>query len=234
MNKKIILVLIGMALFTGCWKKTPLPTIDSNTTKEQNTSVVIEEQNISIIPLEENISIVPIPIPVPVPPVIMEEEEKDVFTWKQNDEVFMEGVASKIVVVKSKRVAVLFDADDNMLSRHRISLGEHPIGAKRKKGDKKTPEGVYRILDIRRDPKYYKEILISYPNREDIEASRALGVNPGGGITFHAQVPWNWDGHGDDYTLSHDWTIGCMAMTNKGMDNVWSSVNKDTIVEIRE
>ena len=160
--------------------------------------------------------------------------EDDTFSYQQNDEIFKKGIASKIVVLKSKRIALLFDADENMLSRHRISLGEHPVGPKRKAGDKKTPEGVYHIVDIRRDPKYYKEILISYPNREDIEASRALGVNPGGGITFHGQVPWNWDGHGDDYTLSHDWTNGCIAMTNKGIDNVVSSINKDTIVEIRE
>jgi len=34
-------------------------------------------------------------------------------------------------------------------------------------------------------------------------------------------------------TLSHDWTNGCMVMTNRGMDMVWSFVNKDTVVEIR-
>jgi len=208
MNKKIVLLLIGIAVFIGCGKKVKVPPKeDINKTVEQNITIMEE-------------------------PIV--EPELDIFDWQQNDEVFSEGIANKIVVVKSKRVAVLFDEDGNMLSRHRISLGEHPVGAKREAGDKKTPEGVYHIVDIRRDPKYYKEILISYPNREDIEASKALGVNPGGGITFHSQVPWNWDGHGDDYTLSHDWTIGCMAMTNKGMDNVWDSVNTDTIVEIRE
>jgi len=209
MRKQLILILIFLIAFVGCRKKVKFPPKkeDINKTVEQNISIIID---------------------------IEEEPKLDIFDCQQNDEVFQEGIASKIVVVKSKRVAVLFDEDGNMLSRHRISLGEHPIGPKREEGDKKTPEGVYHIVDIRSDPKYYKEILISYPNREDIEASRALGVKPGGGITFHAQVPWNWDGHGDDYTLSHDWTIGCMAMTNKGIDNVCSSVNKDTIVEIRE
>ena len=209
MRKQLILILIFLIAFVGCRKKVKVPPKkeDINKTVEQNISIIID---------------------------IEEEPKLDIFDCQQNDEVFQEGIASKIVVVKSKRVAVLFDEDGNMLSRHRISLGEHPIGPKREEGDKKTPEGVYHIVDIRSDPKYYKEILISYPNREDIEASRALGVNPGGGITFHAQVPWNWDGHGDDYTLSHDWTIGCMALTNKGMDNVWESVTKDTIVEIRE
>ncbi len=206
-KKEILLLVIGITIFIGCEKKPSSPTspTDINITEEKNSSLTTA--------------------------VV---EDNDIFDWQQNDEFFQEGIASKIVVVKSKRVAVLFDEDGNMLSRHRVSLGENPIGPKRESGDKKTPEGVYHIVDIRSDPKYYKEILISYPNREDIEASRALGVNPGGGITFHGQVPWNWDGHGDDYTLSHDWTIGCMALTNKGMDTLCSSVNKDTIVEIRE
>ena len=202
MNKKTVLLLSGIALFTGCWQKVKVPPVDVNQT------------------IEENITII--------------EPELGIFDWRQNDEVIKKGVATKMVVVKSKRVLVLFDAEGNVLNRHRISLGEHPIGAKRKAGDKKTPEGVYHIVDIRRDPKYYKEILISYPNKEDREASKALGVNPGGGITFHAQVPWNWGGVGDEHTLSNDWTNGCMAMTNKGMDTVWESITKDTIVEIRE
>lgn len=156
------------------------------------------------------------------------------FDWQQNDEILQEGRAAKIVVVKSKRVLVLFDENGEVLSRHRISLGKNPVGTKLKEGDYKTPEGIYSIVDIRTDPKYYKEILISYPNEEDRRRSRELGFNPGGGITFHAQVPWNWDGHGDDYTLEHDWTIGCIAMTNRGMDDVWSRVDKNTVVEIRE
>jgi len=160
--------------------------------------------------------------------------ELGVFDWQQNDELIQEGVASKLIVVKSKRVLVLFNAEGDVLSRHRISLGDNPVGTKLKQGDKKTPEGTYSIVDMRSDPKYYKEILISYPNAEDRKRSRGLGFNPGSGITFHAQVPWNWGGSGDEHTLSNDWTNGCMAMTNKGMDTVWGMVNKSTVIEIRE
>jgi len=204
MKKQLVIGLIGIFLLAGCNQKIkPKPQVTEN--NETNNSNLGE-------------LIVP---------------EDSVFTWQQNDEVIKEGIATKMVVVKSKRVLVLFDAEGDVLSRHRISLGEHPVGTKLEQGDKKTPEGTYSIVDIRTDPKYYKEILISYPNAEDRRRSKELGLNPGGGITFHAQVPWNWDGRGDDHTLAHDWTIGCMAMTNKGMDNVWRSVNKDTVVEIR-
>lgn len=53
-------------------------------------------------------------------------------------------------------------------------------------------------------------------------------------VSQYAQVPMFWDGKGDDYTLSNDWTNGCMAMTNKGMDTIWSMVDLGTTIEIKE
>ena len=190
------------------------------------------------IPKDSNKTLIPAPVvSVEAPPISLGEEilpEIGVYDSQQNDELIVQGMATKIVVVKSKRVMVLFNAEGDVLSRHRISLGDNPVGTKLKQGDKKTPEGTYSIVDMRSDLKYYKEILISYPNEDDKSRSRELGLNPGGGITFHAQVPWNWNGSGDDYTLSNDWTSGCMAMTNHGMDTVWSMIDKNTVVEIRE
>lgn len=202
MKKYLIVVSLGLVLFTGCGKKV-----------EPKKEVVVE------------------PLPVPVVEEVV--PEKSVFDWQQNDEIIKKGKATKMVVVKSKRVLVLFNDKGEVLSRHRLSLGT-PVGTKLKQGDNKTPEGIYSIRDIRPDKKYYHEILISYPNEEDIKRSKALGFNPGGGITFHGQVPWNWNGSGDDYTLSHDWTEGCMALTNHGMDTVLSMVDENTVVEIRK
>ena len=160
--------------------------------------------------------------------------EKGDFDWQQNDEVIQDGIVDRVIVVKSKRVLVLFNKEGDVLSRHRISLGEHPEGTKLQQGDKKTPEGIYTVIDKRSDPKYYKEMLISYPNEEDKQRAKEMGVNPGSGITIHAQVPWNWGGSGNDHTLAHDWTNGCMAMTNEGMDNVWEMIPVGTVIEIRE
>ena len=146
--------------------------------------------------------------------------EYDPYDWHQNDELFEKKPAEKVLVIKSKRLLVLLDKDENILSKHRISLGKNPIGPKTQQGDKKTPEGIYKIIDKRKDKKYYKELLINYPNQKDIKRAKKLGVNPGGGITIHAQVPRFWDGKGDNYTLSHDWTEGCIAITNKGISRI--------------
>lgn len=202
--KNYLFAMAILILFTACNQKIKAPTIEENNTTENNVSLG------EVIP------------------------EASVFDWQQNDELLKTGVATKMIVLKSKRVVVLFNAEGDVLSRHRISLGDNPVGTKLKQGDKKTPEGTYSIVDIRGDKKYYKEILISYPNAEDRQRSKDLGFNPGSGITFHAQVPWNWNGSGDDHTLANDWTEGCMAMTNHGMDTVLGMIDKNTIVEIRE
>ena len=217
--KSYLLAIFMLLFLTGCYQqKIKVPVmVENNVTVENNMTI---ETNIIV---ENNISSVE---EVIVP-------ELGVFDWQQNDELIQRGKALKMVVVKSKRVVVLFNEEGDVLSRHRISLGS-PIGTKLKQGDKKTPEGTYSIRDIRGDKKYYKEILISYPNAEDRQRSRDLGFNPGSGITFHAQVPWNWNGSGDDYTLANDWTEGCMALTNHGMDTVLSMIDKNTVVEIRK
>jgi murein L,D-transpeptidase YafK len=202
--KRYLLLGLGLLLLVGCGKKV-------EPKKEPvEVEVLVEEEMEEVVP------------------------EVTVFDWQQNDELLKLGKAHKMVVVKQKRVLVLFDEEGSALSRHRISLGDNPVGTKLKQGDKKTPEGTYGIRDIRGDKKYYKEILISYPNEEDIKRSNALGFNPGGGITFHAQVPWNWNGSGDDHTLSNDWTNGCIAITNHGMNTVLDMIDDNTIVEIRK
>ena len=217
------LFILGLLLFTGCGKKPKKPVV-----VEQNQTIVEEVNETKVEIIEEIIEEEEIVVIVPAEPIL------GIFDWRANDELLTQGIASKIVVIKSKRVMVLFDENENVLSRHRISLGKNNIGTKLKQGDYKTPEGTYRVIDKRKDKVYYKEILISYPSQEDRSRSKGLGFSPGGGITIHAQPNWNWDGHGNDYTLGNDWTEGCMAVTNKGMDTIWKMIKLGTSIEIRE
>jgi len=218
--RNYLLLPLLLFLIIGCKKEPKVVIKDDN-----RTTITVIERNETV------------PSPPPPPPPKVEEElipEENMFTWNVNDEMITEREASKIVVIKSQRVLVLLDEEGNLLSRHRISLGKNNIGTKLQQGDYKTPEGTYSIIDKRNDKVYYKELLISYPNQEDKERSKSLGFSTGGGITIHAQPNWNWDGHGNDFTLSNDWTEGCMAVTNEGMDTLWKMVSLGTPVEIRE
>jgi len=230
---------ITLLLLVGC-NKTVKPPIQQNT-EVNETAIQVNSTETIATPAVEERAIEPLiiteaeiepEIEIEIEPGV--EVEDDIYLSSYNDELLTDGIASKIVVLKSRKVMVVFDEYGNILSRHRISLGKNDIGTKLKRGDYKTPEGVYNVVNKRSDKKYYKQISISYPNAQDKQRSKELGFNPGSGITIHAQVPWNWDGKGDDYTLAHNWTKGCIAMTNKGIDMIWNNISPNTIIDIRE
>jgi len=138
----------------------------------------------------------------------------------------------KIVVFKKKRKMYTY-FHDKLIYEFRISLGKNADkGNKVKVGDYRTPEGSYKIIRKKCDKKLYKSLLISYPNREDRARASKKGVNTGGFITIHGQPKWNASGIGDKYTLSHDWTEGCMAVTNSAMDKLWHAVKNGVKIDI--
>jgi murein L,D-transpeptidase YafK len=138
--------------------------------------------------------------------------------------------ADKVVLLKGKRTLILY-RNENILRSYKISLGSNPLGPKTRQGDGRTPEGNY-ILD-RRNPKsqFYRSIHVSYPNAGDRERARKSGVNPGGDIFVHG-LPNGYGAIGRMH-LAHDWTNGCIAVTNEEMDEIWKLVPDGTPIEIR-
>ncbi len=142
-----------------------------------------------------------------------------------------EGI-DRILVVKKDRKMYLYK-NGKVQSVIPISLGKNPVGNKQQKGDYKTPEGEFFIHRKLCSPKYYRSLCISYPREEDKKRAEAKGVNPGGDITIHAQPKWNADGKGDNYTLSRNWTQGCVAVTNDAMKKLWYAVREGVPIIIR-
>ena len=138
--------------------------------------------------------------------------------------------ADKVVVVKALRELRLL-ADGEVFRTYEVSLGREPRGDKFQEGDGRTPEGRY-ILDFKNENSaFYRSIRVSYPNAHDWREARAMGVHPGSDIMIHGLKPEFADvgkGH-----LREDWTEGCIAVTNREMDEIWSLVPVDTPIEIR-
>jgi len=142
-------------------------------------------------------------------------------------------VADKIVVDKSDRKMYLYK-NGSLLGSMPVSLGANDHkGAKIKRGDKRTPIGTYTILNKRCHSVKYMAMTISYPNASDRAKAAARGVDPGSLITIHGQPHWNADGHGDNYTLTKDWTDGCIALTNSGMRKLWSMIRVGTPITLQ-
>lgn len=138
----------------------------------------------------------------------------------------------KIVVYKSQKKLYAYK-DGKIVKEFPISLGKNGLnGHKIERGDYRTPEGVYKIVRKKCDPRLYRNLLISYPSKQDCIKCKAIGKDPGGLVTIHGQPKWNADGRGDAYTLQHDWTEGCIALPNSGMEFLWEAVGLGVIIEI--
>jgi murein L,D-transpeptidase YafK len=143
-------------------------------------------------------------------------------------------IADRLVVDKSDRKMYLYK-NGSIIQTFRVSLGANDYqGPKIKRGDKRTPIGTYTIINKRCHSVKYMAMTISYPNANDRARAAARHVDPGNLITIHGQPYWNADGHGDAYTLSKDWTDGCVALTNNDMRKLWSMVRVGTPITLQQ
>ncbi|MGR3839661.1 MAG: L,D-transpeptidase family protein [Cognatishimia sp.] len=133
---------------------------------------------------------------------------------------------TRIVVEKSERKMHLMHGPITLRS-YDVGLGFAPVGDKVQEGDGKTPEGVYYV--DRRNPQsqFYLSLGISYPNEADIAEAKALGVDPGGDIFIHGR-PKKYQ---SDLI---DWTLGCIAVTNREMREIYIMVELGTKIVIKE
>ena len=137
----------------------------------------------------------------------------------------------KIVVLKSKRILQVY-SNNELLKEYKISLGRKPIGAKHFEGDDKTPEGKYIINDKNPHSGYHLNLGISYPAKADILFAKSKGKQPGGLIKIHGLK--NGLGFIGKFHRGFDWTHGCIALTNKEIEELYQNVKIGTVIELRE
>ncbi|WP_298849544.1 L,D-transpeptidase family protein [uncultured Ruegeria sp.] len=132
-----------------------------------------------------------------------------------------------ILIEKSAR-RLTATLDGAVVMQTNIALGFAPDGDKQIEGDGRTPVGFFEI--DRRNPKsaFHLSLGIDYPQPDDIERARQQGIDPGGDIFIHGQ-PNGVVG----VTLPGDWTLGCIALSNTEMAQLWSLTETGTTVEIR-
>ena len=137
---------------------------------------------------------------------------------------------SAIVVDKLKRRLHVYQRGERIATLE-AELGAKGLRRKLHSGDQATPEGRYRVVQVKegRSTKYYKALLINYPNSEDharYRMARATGQVPGrAGIGNLIEI------HGDG-GQGRDWTNGCVALSNKDMDYVFARSRVGTPVTI--
>lgn len=126
---------------------------------------------------------------------------------------------TEIQVHKSERKMYLL-SDGEVVKSFDVALGFAPVGPKQFEGDGKTPEGLYYITHKNPKSNFYLSLGISYPNDQDRANAKAAGKPPGGDIFIHG---------GPRSPISQpDWTVGCVAVTDRQMEEVYAMVKPGT------
>jgi len=135
----------------------------------------------------------------------------------------------RVIVRKGERRLLLMHGSDTLRSYH-VELGLNPTGRKEQSGDSRTPEGTYRLGHRNAHSDYFLSIQVSYPNAADLERARAHHWDPGGSIMIHGMP--NHLKRAPKYYESHDWTDGCIAVSNADMTEIWRLTPENVSIEI--
>ena len=138
--------------------------------------------------------------------------------------------ADSMVLDKSERRLTMFYRGRPVRS-YEVALGKNPVGPKRRRGDGRTPEGVYFIEGRNPESKYHLSLRISYPAAKDREIAERRGVSPGGDIMIHG-LPAAFSNIGALHR-QQDWTEGCVAVTNEEIEEIWRAVPTGAQILIR-
>jgi lipoprotein-anchoring transpeptidase ErfK/SrfK len=134
--------------------------------------------------------------------------------------------SAAIIVSKASRTLFLYKGG-RLHRSYPISLGINGSRDKLHAGDRATPEGEYRVVLKNRNSLFHKALLINYPNEEDrrrFEEAKRKGL-----IKKNAQIGGLIEIHGGGKA---GMTLGCVALENADMDEVFDIAAEGTPVTI--
>jgi murein L,D-transpeptidase YafK len=114
--------------------------------------------------------------------------------------------------------------NERVLKVYDVALGFAPTGHKQFEGDGKTPEGAYFITHKNPNSEFHLSLGISYPNEADLAFAEAANKPPGGDIFIH--------GAANQKVSRRDWTAGCIAVSDKQMEIIYSMIKPGTPIFI--
>jgi murein L,D-transpeptidase YafK len=149
----------------------------------------------------------------------------------------------RIVIKKRERILELYDSD-KLVKTYSVGLGFAPEGDKEKQGDGKTPEGDFYIFVKNPKSKFHLSLGLSYPSKEDAERGLAGGmisksqrdqivkaINTG-------KMPLQQTALGGEIYIhgggaERDWTWGCIALSDRDVEEIYNAVEVGAKTTIR-
>lgn len=146
------------------------------------------------------------------------------------------GVIS-ITIDKSDYELSVYD-EKGWYATYPVVFGNNSLDDKKMEGDKKTPEGSFRIISKRVHEKWYRFLALDYPTKESWEkfnARKKRGEIPasasiGGAIGIHGTWPH------EDFIIDKykNWTMGCISMKKDHVLEIYGYTPIGTKVVIRK
>ena len=142
-----------------------------------------------------------------------------------------------IIVDKSDYELKVYD-EEGWYATYPIVFGSKDLSDKMKEGDKRTPDGKFKVILKKIHPKWGPELLLDYPNDMSVKKfneRKAKGLIPknasiGNGIAIHATRP------DEEWTVDnfYNWTDGCVSVKYTEMKDLFSYIPVGTPVTIQQ
>jgi len=142
-----------------------------------------------------------------------------------------------IIISKKSYELKVYD-DQGWYATYPCVFGSNDLRDKYMSGDKRTPEGKFKIILKKDDSKWKYEMLLDYPDADSYKKfneRKADGIIPhnakiGGGIAIHATRPE------EEWTVDYyqNWTDGCISLKYTEAADLYSYIPVGTPVTIEE
>jgi murein L,D-transpeptidase YafK len=142
-----------------------------------------------------------------------------------------------IIIDKSDYELKVYD-DQGWYATYPVVFGSNDLKDKYMEGDKRTPEGNFKVLLKKIHPKWGFELLLNFPNEESIRKfndRQQHGLIPrnakiGNGIAIHATRPQ------EEWTVDYyqNWTDGCVSLKYREAKDLYSYIPVGTPVTIQK
>jgi murein L,D-transpeptidase YafK len=143
-------------------------------------------------------------------------------------------IRPEIVIRKRDRVLEVFD-EGRLIKSYTIVLGFAPEGDKEIEGDGKTPEGEFYLFTKNAVSKFHLSLGVSYPSIDDAKRGLDAGIISKAehreivnAIEKKKAPPQKTALGGEIYIhgggTGGDWTLGCVAMKNEEIEELFNAV----------
>jgi hypothetical protein len=147
--------------------------------------------------------------------------------------------AETIILIDKSRKTLEIKEKEKIIAEYEIGLGLESTLPKEKRGDFLTPEGIFKIVNIKASEEYKYFLELNYPNLNDLALAYYKGIIEkekfikwmkmlennkivednllGGRIGIHGGGAFKWEKKNGKLYKNYHWTKGCIALDNKDL-----------------